>query len=143
MKKILLIILVFIGFNATAANSYETDLILQEIATLRADMNKRFEQVDKRFEQVDRRFEQVDRRFEQVDRRFESIDTRLDFMQNILYILMGLVFASPFIAIHLRDKREEHDRQYFDNIKAVLFVLRELAQSDEKITKALRSAGLL
>ncbi|QDP97766.1 hypothetical protein FOE78_19285 [Microlunatus elymi] len=42
-----------------------------EIADLRSEM-------DRRFEQVDRRFEQVDRRFEQVDRGFAEMRARLD-----------------------------------------------------------------
>ena len=56
---------------------------------LKADIDKRFEQVDKRFEQVDKRFEQVDKRFEQVnqgqkeirqemDMRFNQVNTKLD-----------------------------------------------------------------
>ena len=120
-----------------------TQQVLDEIKQLRIDMNKRFEQVDKRFEQIDKRFEQIEKRFEQVDKRFEQVDKRFDFMQNILYALMGLIFASPFIAIYLRDKRESEERKYFDDIKAMLFVFREQAQDDEKIARSLKAAGLL
>ena len=48
------------------------------IVDFRADMNRRFDEVDRRFEQVDRRFEQIDRRFEQVDRRFEANERRFE-----------------------------------------------------------------
>jgi len=121
--------------------------ILNEIKQLRIDMNKRFEQVDKRFElmqnNMDKRFEQVDKRFEQVDKRFEQVDKRFDTVFNILYILMGLVFASPFIAIYLRDKKEIEDKKNFDIVKGMLFTLRELAQDNEKVAKSLRAASLM
>ena len=56
---------------------------------------------------------------------------------------MGLVFASPFIAIYLRDKRDAEDKKNFDALKGVLFILRELAEDDEKIAKSMRAAKLL
>ena len=80
---------------------------------------------------------------EQMDKRFEQVDKRLDFMQSLIYALMGLIFASPFIAIYLRDKKEAEDRKITDNMKGVLFVLREMAQNDEKLSKSLKAAGLL
>jgi len=49
------------------------DRIEKDIAELKAEMNRRFEQVDQRFEQVDQRFEQVDQRFEQMDQRFDQM----------------------------------------------------------------------
>ena len=93
MKSIFLSLLIIFSSVNCFAISEDTKIILEQ-------MDKRFEQVDKRFEQVNKRFEQVDKRFEAVDKRFETVF-------NILYILMGLVFASPFIAIYLRDKREK------------------------------------
>ena len=135
MKHFIFLIL-FLTTASLNASSNDTQLILKEIQNLRDDMNKRFEQVDKRFEQIDRRFEQVDKRFEQVDKR-------LDFMQNILYILMGLIFASPFIAISLKDKKDLEERKVLDNVKAMMFVMRELAQDDDRFAKALKSASLM
>jgi len=135
MKHFIFLIL-FLTTASLNASSNDTQLILKEIQNLRDDMNKRFEQVDKRFEQVDKRFEQVNKQFEQVDKR-------LDFMQNILYILMGLIFASPFIAIYLKDKKELEQRKVLDNVKAMMFVLRELAQDDDRFAKALKSASLM
>ena len=135
MKHFIFLIL-FLTTASLNASSNDTQLILKEIQNLRDDMNKRFEQVDKRFEQVDKRFEQVNKQFEQVDKR-------LDFMQNILYILMGLIFASPFIAIYLKDKKELEQRKVLDNVKAMMFVMRELAQDDDRFAKALKSASLM
>ena len=115
------------------------------------DIRLLIEQMDKRFEQMDRRFDQVDKRFEAVqhnmDKRFElmqnNMDKRFETVFNILYILMGLVFASPFIAIYLRDKKENEDKKHFDTIKGILFTLIDFAQDNEKIAKSLRASNLL
>ena len=164
MKKLLIILILL----QSTLFSDTTESILKEIKQLRIDMNKRFEQIDKRldmmqhymdkrfeqvdkrfeqidkrFEQVDKRFEQVDKRFEQVDKRFEQVDKRFDTVFNLLFILMGLVFASPFVAIYLRDKKEAEYRKNFEIIKGILFALRDLAQNDEKLAKSLRAANLL
>ena len=69
---------------------------------LKADIDKRFEQVDNRFEQVDIRFElvlqgqkeirlEMDKRFEQVDKRFEQVDKRFDQVNNKLDQIMDRV----------------------------------------------------
>ena len=154
IKKILFIFLFSLSLQANS----EIALILKEIKNLREDMNNRFEQVDKRLDMMqhnmdkrfdmmqhnmDKRFEQVDKRFEQVDKRFEQVDKHIKTVFNILYILMGLIFASPFIAIYLRDKKEAEDRQSSETIKSILFALRELAQNDEKVAKSLKMASLL
>jgi len=135
--RIFLILLVLMQSFLFADNSAQ---ILNEIKQLRIDMNKRFEQVDKRFELMQNN---MDKRFEQVDKRFEQVDKRFDTVFNILYILMGLVFASPFIAIYLRDKKEIEDKKNFDIVKGMLFTLRELAQDNEKVAKSLRAASLM
>ena len=132
MKKVKFLMLICLLFQPVIyANS--TEDILKEIKQLRIDMNKRFEQVDKRFEMMQKN---MDKRFEQVDKKFDTVF-------NILYILMGLVFASSFIAIYLRDKKDQEERKNFDIIKGMLFTLRELAQTDEKIARSLRAANLL
>ena len=140
MKKVLLILLLLTSL-VKADNSEQ---ILAEIKQLRIDMNKRFEQVDKRIELMQ---SNMDKRFEQVDKRFEimqsNIDKRFDTVFSILYILMGLIFASPFIAIYLRDKRESEERKLFDSVKAMLFVFREQALDDEKLSRSLKAAGLI
>jgi predicted PurR-regulated permease PerM len=154
IKKIFFIFLFSLSLQANS----EIALILKEIKNLREDMNNRFEQVDKRLDMMqhnmdkrfdmmqhnmDKRFEQVDKRLEQVDKRFEQVDKHIKTVFNILYILMGLIFASPFIAIYLRDKKEAEDRQSSETIKSILFALRELAQNDEKVAKSLKMASLL
>ena len=79
---------------------------------LRADMNKRFEQVDKRFEQVDKRFEQVDKhfeeirtdmnkRFEQVDKRFEQMDKRFEQIDKHLTVITSRMDRFMFWSLGL------------------------------------------
>jgi len=137
--RFIVFIFTFVGFVYASNNVATKD----DIKNLIYYMDKRFEQIDKRFEQIDKRFEQIDRRFDQIDRRFDQVDKRLDFHEKLIYILMGLVFASPFLAIYLKDRREEYMQKMLDNVKAILFVLRELASEDEKLAKKLKIAGLL
>ena len=49
----------------------------REIGGLRADMEKRFDEVDRKFEEVDRKFEQVNRKFEEVHAELQTIRQRL------------------------------------------------------------------
>jgi len=115
MKKVLIsLFVIFSNMNCYAINS-DTKIILQ--------------QIDKRFNQIDKRFEQANKQF--------------DITLKILYILMGLVFASPFIAIYLKNKQDAEYRQNIETIKGILFALRELAQDNDKIARSLKAAGLM
>ena len=136
MKYLLFIFLFSIFSFGEPATKDDIKLLIELIKNNQEQMNKRFEQVDKRFEQVDKRFEQMDKRFEQVDKRF-------DFIQSLIYMLMGLVFASPFIAIYLKSKEDSKIREVIDSVKNIISTLRELAQDDDKIRKALKSSNLI
>ncbi len=70
------------AFLKTFARREEVALVLNELRTLRTEMNQRFEQMDQRFEQMDQRFEQMDQRFEQMDQRFEQVDQRFEQMDQ-------------------------------------------------------------
>jgi hypothetical protein len=61
--------------------------VRHDVRELRAEMIRRFEQVEKRFELMDRRFEQVDGRFSHMDNRFNW--------------LVGLQFATLLAVIAL------------------------------------------
>lgn len=52
--------------------------IRDEIKALRADTNKRFEQMDKRFEQMDKRFERIEKDISQMRRDIGHIVARFD-----------------------------------------------------------------
>lgn len=137
MKKLLFCLLLLLSTVDTFAMSEDTKIILEQ-------MDKRFDlmqrNMDKRFEQVDKRFEQVDKRFAIVQ---HNIDKRFEFMNSILFGIMMMIFASPFIALYLRDKREAEDKKNFDVVKGMLFVLKELAEDNERVAKSLRAASLL
>ena len=68
------------------------DVLDNDVAHLRTNMEERFEEVDRRFkemnEKFDHRFEQVDRRFkemnEQIDHRFEQVDRRFEKVEGHL-----------------------------------------------------------
>ena len=67
------------AFLKTFARREEVALVVNELRTLRTEMNQRFEQVDQRFEQVDQRIDdfrtEVATRFEQVDQRIDDFQT--------------------------------------------------------------------
>ena len=52
--------------------------IRDEIKGLRADTNKRFEQMDKRFEQMDKRFERIEGDIAQIRQDISYIVARFD-----------------------------------------------------------------
>ena len=133
MKKFVLLLIVCSRFLFA---SNDLTIVLEEIKNLRADMNKRFEQVDKRFGQIERRFEQNDKRFEQINKR-------LDFMQNLIIALFGVVIASPFAIEYMARRRDEEIKYEKENVQKILFTLRSLAAKDEKIKESLKISGLL
>ena len=69
------------AFLKTFARREEVALVVNELRTLRTEMNQRFEQVDQRFEQVDQRIDdfrtEVATRFEQVDQRIDDFHTEV------------------------------------------------------------------
>lgn len=139
MKKIFLILQLFFIPGIFAADAD----ILREIRNLRVDLNQMRDDMNKRFEQVDQRFEQTDKRFEQVDKRFETVDKRLDFMQNLIIVIIGLVFTSPFLVEYMARKRTDKDRDISDKMEKLIIALKEVAQKDPRLAKALKLTGLL
>lgn len=96
--------------------------ILREIRNLREDMNKRFEQIDKRFEQIDKRFE---------------------FIQAILVALIALAGGAPLALEYFARKRAAREQKTAEDLNKVIHALREVAEKDPKLDRALRHAGLL
>lgn len=112
----------------------------QRLEDLRAEMNQRFEQVDKRFEQVDKRFEEVHKRFEQLT--------------SFLWMLVG-IFTTLVVAVigfawwdrrtTIRQAREETIEalgQRGIDIRLVK-ALRDFAEEEPRMAKAMRACGLL
>ena len=52
------------------------DRIEKDVADLKAEMNRRFDQVDRRFEHVDRRFEQMAEKISDLDRKIDRLGSR-------------------------------------------------------------------
>jgi len=119
----------------------------QRLEDLRAEMNQRFEQVDKRFEQVDKRFEQVDKRFEEVHKRFEQLTSFLWMLVGIFTTLVVAVigFAWWDRRTTIRQAREETIEalgQRGIDIRLVQ-ALRDFAEEEPRMAKAMRACGLL
>ena len=150
MKKIVLYTLLLSAFGTFAfADKYA--VILQELTNINKRLDTMQRNIDKRFEQVDKRFEQIDKRFEQADKHLDNvqhqIDRRFDFLQNILYLLIMLTFTSPFVAIYLRDRKDEkfiqEQRALEKTCDALKMVLIQQAQDDKEMAKLLKSTGLM
>ena len=74
--------------------------ILEEVKSLRTEMNERFEKVDNRFEEMNNKFE---RKFEEMDNKFEGLNDKFE----------GLNAEVKGIKIELKQLRkdfERHDR---------------------------------
>ncbi|KAA1188592.1 hypothetical protein [Photorhabdus heterorhabditis] len=62
-------------------------------ASLRSDIDQRFESVNKQFEIINRRFESIDKRFESVDKRFDKLEGKFDRLQwSIVAAALALLF---------------------------------------------------
>ncbi|WP_234498155.1 hypothetical protein [Vibrio maritimus] len=81
-------------FEHHYATQESVDNLKEFVRELKADNNKRFEQIDKRFEQIDKRFEQVDKRF---DKRFDKLEGKFDRLQWLIVVLTFTVFFKEHI----------------------------------------------
>ena len=70
-------------------------LIVTLNASLRRDIDKRFDGVDKRFDGIDKRFDGIEKRF---DERLDGIDARLRSVEQSLAEVKGrLAFVESYI----------------------------------------------
>ena len=63
------------------------------IAEVRHDVRDLRAEMIRRFEQVDRRFEQIDGRFLQIDGRFAHMDTRFNWLVGLQFATLLAVMA--------------------------------------------------
>lgn len=83
---------------------------------------------------LEKRFEQIEKRFEQIDKRFEDLKWFMGFLTSIAIAALSYIMYR----IHrVEEHREERDTQ------KVIIALRELAQKDPKVEKALKIVGLM
>lgn len=60
---------------------------------LKADFDRRFDQVDDRFSRMDDRFDRMDDRFDRMDDRFDRMDERFNRLEDRVQGLDDRVFA--------------------------------------------------
>ena len=122
------------------------------------DINKRFEDMDKRFEDMNKRFEDINKRFEDMNKRFEDINKRFDLLNKrisdlvhttntmmvvfggLVVAMMGLVFWDRKTLI---EKAKESAVKKIETDSRLIKALRELAKTDKKLAEVMKSFGLL
>ncbi len=127
------------------------DQLDKRIDDLRTDTNNRFEQVDKRIDELRR---DMNNRFEQVDKRFEEVHKRFEQLTSFLWMLVG-IFTTLVVAVigfawwdrrtTIRQAREETIEalgQRGIDIRLVQ-ALRDFAEEEPRMAKAMRACGLL
>ncbi|MFH1005478.1 MAG: hypothetical protein V1781_08325 [Bacteroidota bacterium] len=173
MKKLILIIVLFLTFGFWTSNSSAQNTFTQADRDRLIRMEAILEQHDKRFEQIDKRFEELradmNARFESVDKRSEELraDMNNRFEQTNTYIgwLIALFCAitASTIGFAIWDRRTmvrpfetkvKEVESSIENIRSLIedqikktsqsiHVWRELAKTDNKIAEALRTYSLL
>jgi endonuclease I len=82
------------GFKRVEADLHAHRLEAKtEVASLRNEMNERFDKVDQRFDKVDARFGRIDQRFAEMEVRFDSIQ------RMILQVGGGIVASIMLLAL--------------------------------------------
>jgi hypothetical protein len=79
--------------------------LLDAIADLKADMDRRFTAVDRHFDAVDARFNAVDARFDAVDARFNAVDEKLAVLPPMRAHLDGLPLINRAVTVLQQDSR--------------------------------------
>ncbi|MBF0563766.1 MAG: hypothetical protein HQK89_00830 [Nitrospirae bacterium] len=102
----------------------------QRIDDIRADMNRRFEQVDKRFEQVDKRFEQM------TNFMFWGFGTLFSGM----WVLIGFILWDRRTALAPAVRKTKEIEEQSELLKRAL---KEVATKDPHVKEALKHVGLL
>ena len=131
-KLTIIVYIIFFSMSSLSANA-DTNSMLKELKTL-------IEQNGEKIEQNGEKIEQNGKKIEQNSIIIEQIGKRLDFMQNLIYIILAAVIGLP---LYLDAKREKHNRDMNDKVKAIIVALRELAQDDPKVSRSLKVAGII
>ncbi|NRN29103.1 hypothetical protein [Photorhabdus heterorhabditis] len=67
-------------------------------ASLRSDIDQRFESVNKQFEVINQRFEFIDKRFESVDKRFDKLEGKFDRLQWFIVAAALVLLFKEYIS---------------------------------------------
>lgn len=63
----------------------ETDAltaVLNELKSMKEDINDRFDKVNERLDKMDARFDKMDARFDKMDKRLDKMDARIDNLEQ-------------------------------------------------------------
>ena len=118
---------------------------------LRAEMNRRFEDINKRFEDMNERFEDMNKRFEDINERFDLLNKRISDLVHttntmmvvfggLVVAMMGLVFWDRKTLI---EKAKESTVKKIETDSRLIKALKELAKTDRKLAEVMKSFGLL
>ena len=68
---------------------------VKRLASLRTQIEQRFEHVDTRLNAMDAHLERMDTRLDRMDVRFDQMDTRLDRVENVLAQILARLPEKP------------------------------------------------
>ena len=68
---------------------------IKRLASLRIQVEQRFERVDTRLDSMDAHLESMDTRLDQMDTRFNRMDARLDRVENVLAQILARLPENP------------------------------------------------
>jgi predicted PurR-regulated permease PerM len=143
--------------------------IIESLASLKQGQADSERSIDKRFDAVDKRFDAVDKRFDDlnrnIDKRFDSVNQRITDLQTTILGFSGAMFTL-IIAIFgyiawdrrtvmkpVQERLDKHEMLFHKELDIthgagsvltrLVKALKELAKTDPKLAKVLRSFSLL
>jgi flagellar capping protein FliD len=72
-----------------------TEDAVKRLASLKTQIEQRFERVDTRLDAMDSRMDQMETRFDRVETRFDLMDTHLDRVENMLAQILTRLPEKP------------------------------------------------
>ena len=72
-----------------------TEDAVKRLASLKTQIEQRFERVDARFERIDTRLDTMDSHLENMDTRLDAMDSRLDRVENLLTQILARLPEKP------------------------------------------------
>ena len=149
-------------FALTPAEEKQLFQLLGEIKGELKQINKRIDDLNKRIddtnnritevkEELNKRIDDTNKRIDDTNKRIDDtnkrIDKLIDIMIGITAVFGGLVVAMMGLVFWDRktliEKASEKAVQKVERKSRLLLVLRELAETDERLAEVMRSFGLL
>jgi len=142
MRAVTVILLILV-LNASA-------VFAKEITFTQED-RERLIRVEEGLKAVNQRIDSLDKRIDSLDKRIDSLDKRIDDLKNLMYILIGAVFAQTIgvVGFVLWDRRTalqpaiRRNKELEERQERIEKALKELARVDRKVEEILKNVGLL